>query len=122
MESRCRVEPTSREGVPTKRGMSYFSAVELQSRADEKRGGRERRWEGGRKRKIDKRKIKTERERERAEGSRERERERGRDGEREAGRQGGRETERQTRLVPEGAHDGTGKMIRGREGETETER
>ena len=38
MQSGCRVEPTSREGVSTKGGMSYLSAVELQSRANEKRG------------------------------------------------------------------------------------
>ena len=37
VQSRCRVEPTSREGVPTKRGRSYLSAVEVQSRAHEKR-------------------------------------------------------------------------------------
>ena len=38
VQSWCRVEKTSREGVPTKGGMSYLSADELQSRVHEKRG------------------------------------------------------------------------------------
>ena len=37
VQSGCRVEPTTREGVPTERRMFYLSAVELQSRANEKR-------------------------------------------------------------------------------------
>ena len=37
MQSGCGVEPTTREGAPTKKGMYYLSAVGVQSRAYDKR-------------------------------------------------------------------------------------